>query len=72
MRGRRIKPTAGTPASNGLDTLLILFNGPLRMRVPNVTRQPCRAIQTAVARQPHHQRGRLHLTAGKQRGSEDD
>jgi class 3 adenylate cyclase len=25
MRGRRIKPTAGTPAPNGLDTLVILF-----------------------------------------------
>jgi hypothetical protein len=55
MRGRRIKPTAGTPASDGLDTLVILFNGPLRLHVPNVTPQPCRARQTAVARQAHHQ-----------------
>jgi hypothetical protein len=55
MRGREIKLTAGTPASNGRDTLVILFNGRLRMRVPNVTRTPCRATQTAVARQANHQ-----------------
>jgi hypothetical protein len=71
MRGRGIKPTAGRPASNGVDTLVILFDGPSDACAERHQKTVSCDTDGSGATGPSSN-GRLHLTAGKQRGREDD